>query len=342
MHDKTASLLGVYKMKTTLTLIAVLLLAPLHAKQPDLPMQSLLDHAKYTEVIQKAQAEPDYLTNPRIIESQATAMYMAGKYDDADALLSDALKKFPQDGNLHQVAAMNKFSLAQQASIFSAGGLAKEGRDLLKKAVALSPDQPSMMLDLIGFYVQAPSIAGGDVTEAKKLLIELQAKDAVLAAIGQSMVLLADDKNQEALTLLDEQLKQQPNNGRLLGQKASIQAADEHYSDAVTSYQQAAQHAESDSAKYSYLYQIGRLTAKNQLEPTVGQQALTQFIDYYQGSEHQQLAWAKLRLAQIYLQQKDKANAQQWLASAKSSASDDDKFADEAKKVEKLLNKLKS
>ena len=82
--------------------------------------------------------------------------------------------------------------------------------------------------------------------------------------------------------------------------------------------------------------------AKNQLEPTVGKQALTQFIDYYQGSEHQQLAWAKLRLAQIYLQQKDKANAQQWLASAKSSASDDDKFADEAKKVEKLLNKLKS
>lgn len=333
-------------MKTTVALLPALLLAllvaPLQAKQPDLPMQDLLDHAKYSEVIQKAPAEPDYLTNPRLLESQATAMYFAGKFEEADKVLLDALAKFPQDANLHQVAAMNKFSLAQQASLFSAGGLAKDGRDLLKKAVELAPDQPSMMLDLIGFYVQAPSIAGGDTDEAKKLVSQLQAKDATLGAIGQSLLLLSDDKNKEALQLIEAQLKLTPDNGRLLGQKASVLVAMEQYPDALTAYFLAAQHADSASSKYSYLYQIGRLSVKNQLEPTSGQKALLQFIEYYKDSEHQQLPWAKLRLAQLYLQQKDKANAEQWFSSASTNAPDDEKLEDELKKVEKQLKKLKS
>lgn len=329
-------------MKTTLTLIAALLIAQLQAKQPDLPMQDLLDHAKYSEVIQKAPAEPDYLTNPRLLESQATAMYLAGQYEDADKLLTDALAKFPQDGDLHQVAAMNKFSLAQQASLFSAGGLAKDGRDLLKKAVELSPDEPKVVLDLIGFYVQAPSIAGGDKDAAAALVPTLQAKDPNLAVIAQSMLLLADDKDQDALTLLEKQLAQAPTHSRLLGQKASILASSEQYVKAVELYQLAAQHAETANSKYNYLYQIGRLSAKNQLDPVVGQAALQQFIQYYDGSEHQQLPWAKLRLAQLFLQQNDKTNAEQWLAGARATAKDDDKFDDEAKKVEKQLKKLKS
>ena len=167
-------------MKTTLTLIAALLIAQLQAKQPDLPMQDLLDHAKYSEVIQKAPAEPDYLTNPRLLESQATAMYLAGQHEDADKLLTDALAKFhktrfaPSRGD-------EQVQLAQQASLFSAGGLAKDGRDLLKKAVELSPDEPKVVLDLIGFYVQAPSIAGGDKDAAVALVPTLQAKDPNLA-----------------------------------------------------------------------------------------------------------------------------------------------------------------
>lgn len=329
-------------MRTTIALIAAVLIAQLQAKPADLPMQDLLDHAKYSEVIQKAPAEPDYLTNPRLLESQATAMYFAGKFEEADKVLMDALAKFPQDANLHQVAAMNKFSLAQQASLFSAGGIAKDGRDLLKKAVELAPDQPSMMLDLIGFYVQAPSIAGGDTDEAKKLLPQLQAKDASLGVIGQSMLLLSDDKNKEALQLVDDQLKQTPDNGRLLGHKASILAGMEQFTDAVQAYRAAAEHAESASSKYGYLYEVGRLSVKNQLEPTAGQQALIQFIDFYKDSEHQKLAWAKLRLAQLYLQQKDKTNAEQWFTNASTNAPDDEKLEDELKKVEKQLKKLKS
>lgn len=329
-------------MKTTIALVVAAFISQAQAKQPDLPMQDLLDHAKYSEVIQKAPAEPDYLTNPRLLESQATALYFAGKFEQADQVLMDALAKFPQDGNLHQVAAMNKFSLAQQASMFSAAGIAKEGRDLLKKAVALSPEEPTMLLDLIGFYLQAPGIAGGDTDEAKNLLQQLQSKDAMLGAIGQSMVLLADDKEKEALQLIDEQLQQAPTHGRLLGQKASILASMEQYTTAVTTYLAAAEHAESASSKYGYLYEIGRLSVKNQLEPAPGQQALLQFITFFNDSEHQKLPWAKLRLAQLYMLQQDKTNAEQWFSNASANAPDDEKFEDELKKVGKQLKKLKS
>lgn len=329
-------------MKTPFTLFAALICAQLHATEPTLPFQDLLDHAHYTDVIQQAAAAPEAKANPRWIESQATAMYRLGQHQPVETLLSEAMGHWPDDAGLHHIAALNKFSLAQQASIFSAPGLAKEGRDLLKKAVELSPDNPKLVVDLIGFYTQAPGIAGGDKAAARALLPSLKQQAPSLSVLAESMVLLADDEPQAALRLIDAQLSQTHADSRLWAQKASILASQEQAALAFDCYQQAALAAETAPAKYSYFYQMGRLSVQHRLDPAKGQQALTQFIQFYAGSEQPQLPWAKLRLAQLFEQQQDHAQAAHWLAQANAMSTRDDKFLDEAKKLEKQLKKRKS
>jgi len=175
---------------------------------------------------------------------------------------------------------MNQFTLAQQASIFSAAGHAKDGLALLKQAVSLAPEDSDLQLNLIGFYLQAPGIAGGDEDEAKRMAKALAGKDPVAGPLAQAMVLNSDEKTDEALKVIDEAIKQQPQQARLLAQKAVLLLSKKQMADAAALYQQAAQLAEKPQQKYSYLYQIGRLAAIEQQDKAAGKAALQQFIDF--------------------------------------------------------------
>ena len=260
----------------------------------------------------------------------------------AAEFLQQAHKSFPKDADLLQLAAMNQFTLAQQASIFSAAGHAKDGLALLKQAVSLAPDDAELQLNLIGFYLQAPGIAGGDEDEAKRMAQALAGKDPVAAPIAQAMVLNNDDKVDEALKVIDEALQQQPQHARLLAQKAVLLLSKKQMAEAVTLYQQAAQLAEKPQQKYNYLYQIGRLAAVEQQDKTAGKAALQQFIDFYKDGENKQLPWARVRLAQIHLLEQNKTDAEQALQPVLALADKPEKLEKELKSLQKQLKKLKS
>lgn len=331
-------------MKTALFLCASIFSGLLHSQTEvtSSQIQSWLDKDQFKNIEKHITSLPTFASDAELQHAHAQALIGLAQPDAAAEFLQQASKAFPKDAELLQLAAMNQFTLAQQASIFSAAGHAKEGLALLKQAVALAPEDTDLQLNLIGFYLEAPGIAGGDDAEGKKLAQALVAKDPIAGALAQVMVLNQDDKTDEALQVVEQALQQHPNDARLLAQKAMLQVNRKQLAEAVQLYQQAAAVAEKPQQKYSYLYQLGRLAAVEQQDKATGKQALQQFIEYYQGGENQQLPWARVRLAQILVAEQDKAAAE--LALAPVIALDDkpEKLEKELKSLQKQLKKLKS
>lgn len=331
-------------MKTALFLCASIFSGLLHSQTEinATQIQQWLEKDQFKNIEKHVTTLPTFASDVTLQQAHAQALMGLEQTEAAAEFLQQAHKSFPKDADLLQLAAMNQFTLAQQASIFSAAGHAKDGLALLKQAVSLAPDDADLQLNLIGFYLQAPGIAGGDEDEAKRMAQALAGKDAVAGPIAQAMVLNNDDKPDEALKVIDEAIKQQPQQARLLAQKAVLLLSKKQMADAAALYQQAAQLAEKPQQKYSYLYQIGRLAAIEQQDKAAGKAALQQFIDFYKDGENQQLPWARVRLAQIHLLEQNKADAEQTLQPVLALADKPEKLEKELKSLQKQLKKLKS
>lgn len=331
-------------MKTALFLCASIFSGLLHSQTEVTAsqIQNWLEKDHFKNIEKHVTTLPTFATDPELQQAHAQALMGLEQTEAAAEFLQQAHKSFPKDADFLQLAAMNQFTLAQQASIFSAAGHAKDGLALLKQAVSLAPEDADLQLNLIGFYLQAPGIAGGDEDEAKRLAQALAGKDPVAGPLAQAMVLNNDEKTDEALKVIDEAIKQQPQQARLLAQKAVLLLSKKQMAEAAALYQQAAQLAEKPQQKYSYLYQIGRLAAVEQQDKAAGKAALQQFIDFYKDGENQQLPWARVRLAQIHLLEQNKADAEQTLQPVLALADKPEKLEKELKSLQKQLKKLKS
>lgn len=304
-------------------------------------IESLLAKEQFSNTISNVQQQSDYASNPYWQELHAQALMGLRKNEDAAALLEKAIGQFPQNADLHQVAAMNNFALAQQVSIFSAPGYAKDGLAQLRQAIALAPEKTAFQLNLIGFYLQAPGVAGGDEKAGRQLAAEVAKLDAIDGAIAQGMVLNHDEKITEAIQAIDAQLKSNPENARLLGQKANLLRMNKQEAAALPLYQQAAAHAEKPGSRHQYLYQVGRIVASTKQEISVGKEALLQVIEFYKDGEGQTAHLARVKLAQIYLNENNAAAAEQQLQPVLALKEPSERLEDELKAVKKQLKKLK-
>lgn len=307
------------------------------------PLQDLLDHHKYRALSAQVEQIPDHQKSPELALFKAKAMYLLKDTEALDTWMTQLLKEHPTHAQLHFIGALNKFNLAQEASIFSAAGHAKDGLALMKQAVALDPADLEIQHALIGFYSGAPSIAGGDEEEAERLANAMFAKDPVQGTVAKATLLLKDDDNvDKAQTMIEQQLAAAPQDTDLLELKAAILASKDQDKLAFDLYQQAAELAKKTNDRYSYLYQMGRLAAAKQQDAAKGIEALEQYISYYQDSDDRQLHWAKLRLAQIHFAQNnfDKANA--LVQQLHSEKNEQEKFVKELKAFEKQLKKVKT
>lgn len=305
-------------------------------------LQELLDRHKYRALSAQIEQIPNHQQQPELALLKAKAMYLLQDTETLDSWMEQLLKDNPTHAQLHYIAALNKFNLAQEASIFSAPGYAKDGLALLKQAVALDPNDLEIQSGLIGFYSGAPSIAGGDEKEAQRLADAMFAKNPVQGSVQKAILLLGDDKEDEAKALIEQQLATQPQDVDLLEMKAAILTKQNQDKAAFELYEQAANLAQKSKDKYPNLYQIGRLAAAKQQDASKGIAALEQYINFYQGSDDRQLAWAKLRLAQIHFAQQNFDQAKALVQQLRSEKNEQEKFIDELKAFEKQLKKVKT
>jgi len=306
-------------------------------------LQDLLDHHKYRALSAQITQIPNHQQQPELAFLKAKAMYLLQDTEALDTWMEQLLKDNPTHAQLHFIGALNKFNLAQEASIFSAAGHAKDGLALMKQAVALDPADLEIQHALIGFYSGAPSIAGGDDEEAERLANAMFEKNPVQGTIAKATLLLKDDENvDKAQTMIEQQLASAPQDTDLLELKAAILASKDQDKMAFEIYQQAASLAAKANDKYSSLYQMGRLAAAKQQDASKGIEALEQYISYYQDSDDRQLHWAKLRLAQIHFSQKNFDKAKTLVLQLHAEKNEQETFDKELKAFEKQLKNVKT
>ncbi|MBU1620272.1 MAG: hypothetical protein KJ556_11130 [Gammaproteobacteria bacterium] len=317
--------------------IAVLSSFPLFASDAS-SYDLLLERDKFSQLQQQLGQAPQ-LANKELLVLQLETMLGLRQSEQAEQLANQALKHYPKDAELLRLAALNQFNLAQDSSIFSAASYAKEGLALLKEAMAAAPQDLKIQHILIGFYLQAPSIAGGDTKEAKKLAKAMAEKHQPEGTLASIEVLMDDDKLPEALKLAEQQLQQYPAHPALLAAYGNLLSINKEPAKAFVQYQKAAAAATDLAEQQSYLYHLGRLAATEQQNPHTGQQALEGYLAFYQDSDHAKTGWAQLRLAQIYLVQKQQDKARQLLPHIKNQSQNDKRLKNEVKDLEKQLKK---
>jgi hypothetical protein len=296
----------------------------------------LLEQDKFRQ-LQQQLGSATTLSDKELRILQLKTMLGLRQSEQAEQLANQVLEAYPQDAELLRLSALNQFNLAQESSIFSAGSYAKAGLALLKQSMAADPTDLKTQQTLIGFYLQAPSIAGGDTEEAKRLAKAMAEKHQPEGTLVTIDVLMNDDKLQDAIKLAEQQLKQYPEHPALLGAYANLLSLNEDPANAFIQYQKAAAAATDLSERQGYYYQLGRLAATNQQDPQRGQQALLDYLAFYQDSDNARFSWAQLRLSQIYLLQKQQDKAKELLQQIKNKPQDDDRLQSELKKLEKQL-----
>lgn len=114
----------------------------------------------------------------------AEAWYEMGLLQKATGNLQKALEYAdksiqinPGKASYHVLRGNTLGPLAQQANMFRALGLAKDGREALEKAVQLEPGNRTAVLALFNWYFNVPAVGGGSLDKAKALAERTQALD---------------------------------------------------------------------------------------------------------------------------------------------------------------------
>ncbi len=95
---------------------------------------------------------------------------MQGRLDDAEDLLEEAIEQEPNSADEHYWFGAMSGMQAQEASIFTAGSYIGDLKEHFRKAIELEPSHLEAHKGLLQFYLQAPSIVGGSIEEAQKLV----------------------------------------------------------------------------------------------------------------------------------------------------------------------------
>lgn len=328
-------------MKTAILLLSAVLTLPLFASTDTEQLHNLLERQQYRKLQQQLSAMHDLAKQPELQLLQYKSMLSLGEDEELESVLEQQREKQPALAELFYLSAINKFNLAQSGSMFSAPGRAKAGLALLQQAISMAPAELKYQQALVGFYAAAPGIAGGDIDEAKKLADALYAKDPVQGVIAQAKVLQQDDVK-KALKLLQHEVSKQPAQAELLQSYAGLLSQDKQHQQASSYYQQAAALFTEVTPQYESLYQIGRLAALEGIDLTAGQQALSRYVEFYQGSDHNSYPWAILRLAQIQLRSNNDAAAKATIAPLLANEPAQKKLRNELKTFIKQLNQQKS
>jgi len=308
----------------------------------------LLAREHYSQAIRLVQTQPDYASNPQLQLQHAKALIGLQRHTEAISLLESAIHRLGPTADLYQALALSQFAMAEQAGLFKVRSYIKAGLASLQQAAQLSTEPATVKLKLLGFFLEAPAMLGGDQATAKQIASELQQAAPAEAAIARSMLHQQDEQFSQALAELDSQLQQTPNQLSLLVQKAKLLRSQQQDAAALPVYLKAAQLAEDAGARHQYLYQVGRSAAALTLEKdpaayaeqrTTGIGALQQVIEFYQQGEGWSLHWARLKLAQLYLAIPDPDAAAMELQPVLALSAPPEQLAKELKTLQTRLKK---
>ncbi|WP_444994518.1 tetratricopeptide repeat protein [Aliikangiella sp. IMCC44359] len=226
------------------------------------------------------------------------------KLDDAEELIEKAVKLAPNNAEVQHLSGKIYGEIAQEASVFTALGYAKDCLRGFTKAVELEPDNVDYRADLLSYHLNAPKLAGGDKNIAlkqAKAIQQLDKKKGFIALLNTYTI----TQNEQALKRhIDNLPKSIAQDSDVIFNKGMSQQKSEQYIDAIQSFHQAIKYAGSQEefrvAKYAAIYQIGRTSVLSKLQVSEGIKALRRYL--HEAPSHRTLPskeWAEFRLANL-------------------------------------------
>ena len=277
--------------------------------------------------------------------------------DDAEDAAEQMLKAYP---NQYKAYLQHASVMGKQASnsVFSALGYASKAKSSLDKALALSSDNTETLNALLTFHLAAPSIAGGDMEEARVLVDKIANIDATAGKYAQVRYLQANEQADDAISILkslSEQAGQEIQAGFQLG---NLYIQQEAYSQAMQVFKAVThvtlpkligdepEHVVEDFKRNQFMhlmsfYRVGWSALKAQTDYELGASAMQTYIDKLSSIEESNNAypsvnWAKLRLSELLLKEKNNEQAKQVFTSIEIE-NDDKNFKKLYKKLKKRL-----
>lgn len=320
-------------------------------------LEQLYGNQEYREIVKNIGESNVELMSP---QQYTIYIYALSKIDldDAEDAANNALRLFADNPDMYMVHASIMGEQAQN-SIFSALSYAEKALNSLLKAVDLNPDSPKYRLGLMGFYLAAPSIAGGDTDLALAQANKIMALDQLKGAVALSRYYYTTDDIDKAISIVNEALITSPNNGMLYNQIASVHVRTENNTDAIAAYRKVINiglsethiNSSNDDDRQSELYryynshyQVGRLALLSESELVLGIEHLNKYLALKASSLNwdnnlPSSNWALLRLAELYLLNEQVVDARQAYDSAALEKEDDD-MKSVYKKLGKKIKKL--
>ena len=196
------------------------------------------------------------------------------QYDQAEIISQQWIRDKPTDANawfwhgrVMAVQASNSF--------FSAFSYANESLEAFKKAVELEPNNPMMVMGLVGYYRNAPGIVGGGEAHASALIKQSYTgyPERYEFQLHYGLVLQEEKDWTDAFQLFERMMSAERLNERLMG----------YYQFARTSIFSESRTADGVTALNRYLKEITTLHKPDTSLPSAD--------------------WARYRLAQLYAHQ---------------------------------------
>lgn len=292
---------------------------------------------------QNAYAEAKKLLTPKVTKKTKDAFLLAalgrtelalGEAEAATDWLERAIKLDGTNAEYQFYYANASCNTAQKVNMLSALGHAKRCVKAYETAHTLAPTEAKYLQALAQYYAQAPGVAGGDKAKAMALAKQLTEVNPLKGQLLQLELLLQEDQAQaEALLAANLELQQRPEPYFLLG---VTQAAKRDYPAAIGQFQRASEQEAADKdalrSKLLALYQLGRAAVVGKTATEQGISALRQFIAESSELLPEYQDWAQFRLAQLYLANEQRPDAEALLRPLQARTKDDN-LKTEIKKV---------
>ncbi len=192
-----------------------------------------------------------------------------------------------------------------QVGAMSKLGVAKKIKASMEHSLELSPENESALIGISEFHLQAPGIAGGSKTEARKYITKIIELYPQRGHVLMAKLAVAEDNTAEMKTHLEKAVALNPNNTRVLLDKGLLEAEQKNYAEAIATFETCLQ-IENDNMDCHY--QIGKTSQVGKVDYEKGKKAFQDFISMHIENKNY-LAYAHYRLGNIYQQEGDKAAA---------------------------------
>ncbi len=263
---------------------------------------------------------------------EGTKSYEAGDFDGAIGHFKKAVELDETDSMYRTWLGRAYIAKLQTVSFFEKGILSGRALEQLQKAVKLDPTNVEARVTLAGYYLNAPSIAGGSKKKARAQAEEIVKYDEVRGNWILAGVLIKDEQYDAAIEKLEGCIEAQPDNIEYRYRLAMLYLQLEQYDKTFAEFEEVLR---IDPQAAGALYQIGRTAVFSGTNLDRGIQCLQEYLTIEVQPGYPGYDGAHWRLGMLYEHKGDAAIARTEYETASRLNPDDDKYRDSLNELAK-------